>query len=197
MGEVKLIGSTISLFCTRIEWALKLKGVEYEYIAEDLQNNTSFLLKSNPVHKKVPVLVHNDKPIAESLVILEYIDELWKEKPLLPEDPYDRALARFWAKFGDEKCLSMGAYRACWQEGEEKEKAMECAIESFTYLEKLIEGKKYFRGEEIGYLDLVLGWIPHWLNIMEEVGEMKVVDVEKFPLIHEWYLFDGFCKNTK
>ncbi|XWS37360.1 hypothetical protein CRYUN_Cryun19dG0036300 [Craigia yunnanensis] len=40
------------------------------------------------------------KPIAESSVILEYIDETWKIAPrLLPDDPYQRAQVRFWASF--------------------------------------------------------------------------------------------------
>ncbi|KGN63854.1 probable glutathione S-transferase [Cucumis sativus] len=185
MAEVKIIGSAGSLFCIRVEWALKLKGIEFEYIVEDLRNKSELLLKSNPVHKKIPVFLHNDKAISESLLIIEYIDETWKENPILPEDPYDRANARFWAKFLDEKGL-IGAWEACQAEGEEKEKAVEAAIQNLALLDKEIQGKKFFGGEQIGYLDLAAGWICHWLNVLDEVGEMNVFDRERVPSLHEW-----------
>uniref|UniRef100_A0A452YNY1 Glutathione S-transferase n=1 Tax=Aegilops tauschii subsp. strangulata TaxID=200361 RepID=A0A452YNY1_AEGTS len=103
--EVKLLGVWDSPFVNRVQIVLNLKGISYEYVEEDLHSKGELLLASNPVHKKVPVLIHNGKPIPESQVIVQYIDEAWRGTgpSVLPADPHQRATARFWAAYVDDK----------------------------------------------------------------------------------------------
>ncbi|PON90772.1 S-crystallin [Trema orientale] len=181
--EVKLHGFWVSPFSRRADLALKLKGVDYKYFEEDLQNKSASLLKYNPVHKKVPVLVHNEKPIAESLVILEYIDETWKDHPILPQDPYQRAQARFWARFIDDKVLPT-LWKAYWVK-EEQEKASEEASELLNFLEKEIK-HKYFGGETIGLVDIAGNFIAHWVPTIQQVVGVEILTKEKYPKLSQW-----------
>ncbi|KAJ8635160.1 hypothetical protein MRB53_009427 [Persea americana] len=183
--EVKLFGAWGSPFSRRVELALRLKGIEYEYIEEDLSNKSPLLLKYNPVHKKIPVLVHNGKPIAESMVILEYIDETWKQNPLLPQDPHERAMARFWAKFFEEKCM-MQVWMTCWSKGNEQEKHMQEAMESLKTLETALQGKKFFGGEAIGLVDIACMFLAYWLELIQQVVGIVLIDEEKLPMLHQW-----------
>ncbi|XVE81482.1 hypothetical protein DITRI_Ditri15bG0067900 [Diplodiscus trichospermus] len=186
MDEVKLFGFWASPFSRRVIWALKLKGVNYEYMEEDLPYNKSdLLLQYNPVHKKIPVLVHGGKPIAESLVILEYIDEVWPQNPLLPEDAYERSVARFWAKFIDEKTRTMWEFFQKF--GEEQEKAIQNNFEILRTIEEYGLGdKKFFGGDRIGVADLVFGMVIHMFVPMEEVVGVKFIKADTFPRLHAW-----------
>ncbi|XP_027089938.1 glutathione transferase GST 23-like [Coffea arabica] len=185
-GEgVKLLGYWGSPFALRVRSALKLKGIEYEYQEEDLGNKSPLLLQSNPVYKKIPVLLHNGKSISESLVILEYIDEVWKHNPLLPEDPYERARSRFWAKFVDEKCVP-ALVGTISKVGEELEKGAREAREHLKTLESGLDGKRCFGGTKIGFADVAIAWVAYLARMEQEALKIQLIDQQNMPVLAAW-----------
>ena len=102
--ELQLLFSWLSPFSQRVELALALKGLDYEKLPQDVGEKSPLLLASNPVYKKIPVLLHGGRAICESAIILQYLDEAFPDThQLLPLDCYRRATARFWADFVDKK----------------------------------------------------------------------------------------------
>ncbi|PHU01460.1 hypothetical protein BC332_31247 [Capsicum chinense] len=186
MEKVKLIGTPFSFFTYRVIWALKLKGINYEYIDEDMSEKSSLLMKYNPIHKKVPVLIHGDKTICESMVIVEYIDDTWQLNPLLSTDPYDRAMARFWVTYIEEK--SNSTWNVFCNIGEEQQNAIKESLEMFKTIEEnaLGENNKLFGGENIGIVDIAFGGYAHWLEIIEEIVGVKLLDPHNFPKLNKW-----------
>ena len=83
---------------------LKEKDIDfvshYLNLAEFEQHDPAFV-KLNP-NGQVPLLVHDGRPLNESTLINEYIEDLFPDPPLRPSDPYDRAQMRIWTKFVDE-----------------------------------------------------------------------------------------------
>ncbi|XP_049407166.1 probable glutathione S-transferase [Solanum stenotomum] len=193
MAEVKLLGLSYSPFSHRVEWALKIKGVKYEFIEEDLQNKSPLLLQSNPIHKKIPVLIHNGKCICESMVILEYIDEAFEGPSIFPKDPYDCALARFWAKYVEDKGAAV--WKSFFSKGEEQEKAKEEAYEMLKILDNEFKDKKFFVGDKYGFADIVANGAALYLGILEEVSGVVLVTSEKFPNFCAWR--DEYCTQNK
>ncbi|ABL68290.1 maleylacetoacetate isomerase [Paracoccus denitrificans] len=81
----------------RVRIALALKGVDYDYAALHLRKGdqrSDAFLALNP-QGLVPALEWGDGQIlTQSLAIIEYLDEIIPQPPLLPSDPAGRARVR-------------------------------------------------------------------------------------------------------
>ncbi|XP_051135274.1 probable glutathione S-transferase [Andrographis paniculata] len=182
--KVILLGTVHSMFAIRVRVALAEKGVDYEFREEDLSNRSPLLLKSNPIHKKIPVLIHNGKPVCESLIIVEYIDEVWKDKsPLLPSDPYQRSQARFWADLIDKKVYP-STRKLLVGKGEEYEAGKKEFIEALKLLEEQLGDKPYFGGDQLGFVDVALLAYQCWFQTYETLGNLSIE--EHCPNLVAW-----------
>ena len=93
-----------SICSQKVRLCLAEKGLEWVGHVVRLgkfEHLTPKYLALNP-NGVVPTLVHDGRPVVESTVICEYIDEIWPDTPLSAADAYGRAQMRAWLRFTDE-----------------------------------------------------------------------------------------------
>jgi glutathione S-transferase len=89
----------------RVRLCLEEKGLAYEGHVVDLakmEHHSPEYLKINP-NGVIPALIHDGRPLYESGTICEYLDEVFPEPPLAPDNAYDRAAMRNWIRHVDER----------------------------------------------------------------------------------------------
>jgi len=92
--KMKLYTHPISLFPFRVKIALHEKGLVYEEVVTDLVGGASEeFLKLNPF-AQIPVLDDEGFVMAESMAILEYLEEKFPKPALSPADVESRATMR-------------------------------------------------------------------------------------------------------
>jgi len=90
---IKLCGFHISNYHNKVRIALLEKGVPFEEDSNVKPSQEPGYLAQSPMGK-VPYLEVDGTRIRESGVILEYLEEAYPQKPLLPKDPLERARVR-------------------------------------------------------------------------------------------------------
>ena len=94
-----------SVCCQKVRITLRAKDLNWEPIKVDLFKTEQYdpkYLKLNP-KGVVPTLVHDGKPVIESTLICEYIDETFPQPPqLIPADQWLQSRMRLWSKMVDE-----------------------------------------------------------------------------------------------
>lgn len=89
----------------KVKIVLAEKGLAWTKHHVDLPGKANLrpeYLTLNPLGV-VPTLVHDGRPVIESNIICEYLDDAFPQPPLMPSDPYLAAQVRFWMKHVDGK----------------------------------------------------------------------------------------------
>jgi glutathione S-transferase len=73
---------------------------------------------------------------------------------------------------------------------EEMSIALQLLEEAFV---KLSNGKHYFGGDNLGYLDIALGSHVGWLRAVEKIAGVRLLDAAKVPCLVAWA--DRLCTH--
>lgn len=180
--ELALYCSPRSSSSLRISLALAYKEIPFKEMivrSEDLQS-TDYQMK-NP-QRKIPVLVVDDYPLSQSIAILEYLEETYTGKPLMPNSPLLRAQVRRFAQIivSDIQPLQNLALLDHLPENHRLPWAQRWITKGVAALEALVQegGGVYCCGDEVTYADLCL--LPQLRN-----ARLFEVNLEEFPHLLE------------
>jgi glutathione S-transferase len=148
------------------------------------EQRTPEFLRKNPF-AGVPILELDDGTvIVESLAIMEYLEELYPNPPLIGADPVTRALVRMW-----ERRIEIGVYlpasRMVLSKGEVSEHARKTLVARLALVNDGIQGREWVAGHfSIADIMLLIGLDtahhggqftldPAWTNLSRWYERMK------------------------
>ena len=173
----------------RVRIALNLKGIAYEtipiHLVKDGGHNKRPEFRAVNPQMRVPTLVTpGGDLLIQSLAIIDYLDEIKPEPPLLPKNPIARAKARALAEIvacDIHPLNNIGPLRYLKNVMGQEQSAIDAwyhhwVVAGFEALEALIESAPYACGKEVTLADLCL--VPQVYN-----ARRLKVPLDKFPKI--------------
>jgi glutathione S-transferase len=161
-------------YCARVRIHLAEKGVEFETVEIDLSDRPAWLYGKN-VTGRVPIIEEEDgRPLPESVVIMEFLEERYPEPQLLPPDPADRAFVRLLVFRDEELTDPYYAFRRGEDGADERFGA------ALAQLDVALGERPYLGGAEYGLADIA--YVP-WLL---RARDMLSVDLGVFRSLSAW-----------
>lgn len=168
------------------------RGLDIIVKEQDPYNKTEEWLAANP-RGLVPALIHNDRSIYESTILMEYLDEAWPDHdgpsvfPPLAE-PYQRFQARIWGDHINKKMVPP-YYRMLQKKSqEERDDAAKELLQQLKFMfDQKSSSGKFFLGDQPGFVDFML--VPFALRYQLILGHYRnfTIPKEGYEKFHDWY----------
>jgi glutathione S-transferase len=161
-------------YCARVRIVLAEKGIEVDVVEVDLSDRPAWIYEKNPTGRVPVVEEDSGRPLPESAVIMEFLEERYPEPPLLPPDPADRAAVRVLIFRDHDFTDPYYAFRR-GEDGAREE--LDTALGRF---DGLLAERPYLGGTEYGLADIA--YIPWLLRARDRLG----VELDGFPSLADW-----------
>ncbi|XP_045129964.1 pyrimidodiazepine synthase-like isoform X2 [Portunus trituberculatus] len=174
-------------FAQRALIILEAKNVKYDIVNINLKQKPEWFFEKSPLGK-VPSIEVDGKIMSESLVICDYLDEVYPEPPLHSPDPWRKGQDRMFLEiFGK---VTGGFYNVYFSRGDKDtlNKGLTNAragLDSFeTELAK--RNTKLYGGDKPGMLDyMIWPWMER-LPVVEKFCDQAVLTENCYPKLFSW-----------
>jgi glutathione S-transferase len=189
--QLKLVSFDICPYVERSRIVLLEKRVPHEIEFIELANKPAWFLAVSPMGR-VPVLLVDGRPVFESSIINELIEELHPDPALFPKEPLARAEARSWIAFANDAVMP-ASYRttlalASGASGDDLARLVGELGDALGKLEAQLatRGGPYFLGREFSLVDAAYAPFFRRWRIAEGWGGAQARLLERFPKVSAW-----------
>lgn len=189
--RLKLVSFDICPYVERSRIVLLEKDVPHEIEFIDLADKPAWFLAISPMGR-VPVLLVDDRPIFESMIINELLEELYPRPPLFPGDAIAKAEARAWIVFANDvlfpgSAAAMTALAGGFT-GDALARPLGAIREGLAKLEPQVSraGGPFFQGKAFGLVDAAYApFFRRWREA-ERWGGAEARFLDGFPAVSAW-----------
>lgn len=159
MSRLRLYSARICPFAHRVRLAIDEKAIDCEIVEVNLESRPDWFMKLSPTGR-VPLLERSGELIWESIVINEYLEEVYPDPPLLPAGPADRAWVRIWIEYGESHLLPSFYGLLTAREVSEQRRWADQLGEALSHMEQKGLSRRapgpYWLGEKVSLIDVAL-----------------------------------------
>jgi len=190
----QLISATPSPYARKVRIALQEKNLPFDLLTEVPWNSTTATKLHNPL-EKLPVLLEGDgaEPVYESHYILEYLEVMYPETPMLSQDPKERLFAKKVEVVADGMCdaLVLRFFETQRERQSEEWMARQMrkvdggfkALNEWATDPKTGEAREFLIGDRLGLADLAAGSVCGYVNTRFKQYELE----RKFPVLYRYW----------
>ena len=192
---LKIYGALLSPFVRKVRAVLAEKNVAYELVPQNPFDKSEEFLRRSPLGRIPTLEDEQGRPLADSSVIAEYLEERFPDPPLFPTDPYDRARVRWFDEYADGgmgpsltgKIFFQRVISSLLMGKPADETVVAGALAElptfFRYLERELGGREWLVADRFTLADLSVAC--QVVNLRHAHVE---IDADAYPALARWFL---------
>jgi len=181
-GQLRLYSMRFCPYAQRAHLVLDAKKIPHDVVNIKLSDKPEWYFERNPIGKVPAIETESGDCLYESLIIADYLDEKYPERPLQPKDPMQKAKDRILVEHFSKVTANLykiliGTDCTC-----------DAIVTDLDLFEKelTVRATRFFGGDLPGMLDYMI-W--PWFEKIDALGNIApecVLLTDRFKKLNEW-----------